>query len=342
MTLNQLTIKYTKLALKGSSIKKDTPEQITANCPMCGDRKHRFSVSAVKDDVGVAGCFNAGCSLENGLPFPAFLKMQDESLFQQYRKEKFNSDLGIIGKDKSGNPSNPSNLNHLLDIAKGKKKKIEPILGNIKLPEIFGCLEKLTDVPEAVKYIENRSIPEELYQHWYFSKEKFIKVLDKTYFVENYIFIPIIQRNKLKGFYTRSIEEKRFSTILFPSADKYWSSEPDVQGEDFYIFEGIFDALSSGLQNTIAMLSADLPDELLEDLVNPVFIFDNDKTGKKKALEIVEKGYRVFIWPEEWESYKDMNEMLTSGTLKELIAKNIKDNIYSGFQAKIKLSLRKL
>jgi hypothetical protein len=346
MTLNQLTIKYTKLALQGSSIKKDTPEQITANCPMCGDRKHRFSVSAVKDDIGVAGCFNAGCSLENGLPFPAFLKMHDENLYQQYRKEKFNADLGIISK----NGSTGGNLNYLLDIAKNKESKEpnepkepkEPILGNIKLPEIFGCLKKLPDVPEAVKYIENRCIEKDIYQNWYFSEEKFIKVLDKTYFVQNYVFIPIIQRNKLKGFYTRSIEEKRFSTILFPSADKYWSSEPDVQGKDFYIFEGIFDALSSGLPKTIAMLSADLSQDLLDDLDDPVFIFDNDKTGKKKALEIVEKGYRVFIWPEEWESYKDMNEILTSGTLKELIAKNIKDNIHRGFQAKIKISLRNL
>jgi hypothetical protein len=90
------------------------------------------------------------------------------------------------------------------------------------------------------------------------------------------------------------------------------------------------------------MLSADLPDEILEDLVDPVFVFDNDKTGKKKALEMVEKGYKIFIWPEEWESYKDMNEILTSGTPKELIAKNIKNNIYSGFQAKINISLKNL
>ena len=336
MTLNQLTIKYTKLVLNGSSIKKDTTEQITANCPICGDRKHRFSVSAVKDDIGVAGCFNAGCSLENGLPFPAFLKMINESMYQQYRKEKFNSDLGITTKDK------PGNLNHLLNIAKKEPKKEEPILGNIKLPEIFGCLKKITDVPEAVKYIENRSITEELYQHWYFSEEKFIKVLDKTYFVENYIFIPIIQRNKLKGFYTRSIKEKRFSTILFPSADKYWSSEPDVEGEDFYIFEGIFDALSSGLEKVISMLGADLTDEILEDLNDPVFVFDNDKTGRKKSLSCVEKGYKVFVWPNEWESFKDMNEIKCLGVSEEEIKNTILNNIQGGFEAKIKLNLRKL
>jgi hypothetical protein len=342
MNLSPLTIKYAKLALKGSSIKKDSSTQITANCPMCGDKKHRFSISAVKDEIGVVGCFNAGCSLENGLPFQAFLKMHNESLYNQYRKEKFNQDLGIVKTEE--------NLNDLLSIAKDakgskstkKEPEKEPILGNIKLPEIFGCLRKIEDIPEAVKYIEKRCIAKDVYCNWYFSTEKFIKVLDKNYFVLNYIFIPIIQRNKLKGFYTRSIEEKRFCTILFPSADKYWSSIPDVKGKDFYIFVGIFDALSSGLQNTIAMLSADLSDDVLEDLDNPVFVFDNDKTGRKKSLSCVEKGYNVFIWPDEWESFKDMNEILCSGVSKEEIKDTILNNTESGLEATIKLNLKRL
>jgi hypothetical protein len=367
MILNQLTVKYAKLALQGSSIKKDSPEQITANCPMCGDKKHRFSVSAVKDDVGVVGCFNAGCILENGMPFPAFLKMHDENLYNQYRKEKFDSNLGVLKTDKK-----PVDLNHLLKIAqiarmaKEKSKKIlnlqkpqevkkpkRGILGNINLPEVFGNLEKLPDIPEAVQYLEKRKIPEEIYKHYFFSKDKFIKVLDKTYFVENYIFIPIIQENKLKGFYTRSINEKRFSTILFPNADKYWCSDFKIQqGVRYYIFEGIFDAISSGLDRTIAMLTADLSDEVLEELENPspVFVFDNDKTGVKKAIRILQKGYEVFVWPNEWSEFKDINEVLQKHIeifkdiedTQKYIKQVIENNIKSGINAEVMLKMKNL
>jgi hypothetical protein len=90
------------------------------------------------------------------------------------------------------------------------------------------------------------------------------------------------------------------------------------------------------------MLSADLSEDILEDLDDPVFVFDNDKTGKKKSLLKIDEGYRVFLWAEEWDSYKDMNELLCDGYLKNDIAKNIKNNIQCGFQAKINLSLKKL
>jgi hypothetical protein len=37
-----------------------------------------------------------------------------------------------------------------------------------------------------------------------------------------------------------------------------------------------------------------------------------------------------------------MNEILCDGNSKEYISENIKNNIYSGFQAKIKISLKNL
>jgi hypothetical protein len=332
MVLSQLSRKYANLVL--GKPKKESSNQMTWNCPLCGDKRGRGNLGAVKDEIGVYRCFNAGCVAEQGLPFPALLKMLDESLYQQYRKEKFNEDLGII------KPEN--NLNNLLEIAKNKKVETPKPVFNIKLPEVFGNLVKLMDVKEAVKYIENRCVSEEVYKNWYFSKEKFLKVLDKNYFVENFIFIPIIQNDKLKGFYTRSIEEKRFSTILFPNAEKYWSSTPSLSKEKYYIFEGIFDALSSGFDNVIAMLSSDLSEEVLENLIDPVFVFDNDKTGRKKSLSIVEKGYEVFVWPDKWDSFKDMNEVLCSGISKETIKETILSNIEGGFSAKVKLNLKKL
>ena len=144
----------------------------------------------------------------------------------------------------------------------------------------------------------------------------------------------------MAGFYTRSIEEKRFSTILFPNKEKYWCSDREICEDRYFIFEGIFDALSSGLDKVIAMLSADLSSEVLCNLNDPVFVLDNDETGRMKALKYVQEGYKVFIWPDDIYE-KDMNEVLKSKDREE-IRQMILDNIYSGFEAQIKLKMKRV
>lgn len=332
MVLDELSKKYFKLAVKNK--KSESPNRIVCNCVMCGDKKNRLSLSAVDDDVGVCRCFNAGCTLnDQALPLPMFLKLIDNSLYERYRREKFNK---ILGKEKD--------LNSLLgNKTKEKNKKIIkksfPISSE-KIMEIFSGLERLESIESAVKYVENRGISKEIYENWYFSPNKFIKIFDKSYYVEDFIFIPIIQNNKLSGFYTRSIREKRFSTILFPNKEKFWSSDFILNKENqYYIFEGIFDALSTGLEHIIAMLSADLSNEILEEVKNPIFVLDNDETGVLKSLRYVESGYSVFVWPNDIYE-KDMNELLRRKSRKD-IKSMIEDNIFSGMDAQIRLKIKK-
>ena len=338
MVLDELSKRYFKLATKNK--KSESPSRITCNCVVCGDKKNRLSLSAVNDEVGVCRCFNAGCTLnDNALPLPAFLKLVDNTLYERYRREKFNRTLG---KDAGLNnllKEEKSNLNNLLEGNPKKEKQKEKQL-DIDIPSIFQGLIKLTDSQRAVEYVKGRGISEDIYKNWYFSREKFINILDKNYFVLNSIFIPIIQNNKLSGFYTRGIEEKRFSTILFPNKEKYWSNDFRLGSEQYYIFEGIFDALSSGLDHVIAMLSADLSDDVLFDLIDPVFVLDNDETGKLKALKYVQEGFKVFIWPNDIYE-KDMNELLRRMP-REDIRNMIEGNIFKGFDAQIKLKMKRI
>jgi len=333
MVLDELSRKYFKLAIRDK--KSESPSRVVANCILCGDKKHRLSLSAVNDETGVCRCFNAGCQLnDQALPLPAFLKVVDSTLYERYRREKFNRNLGKT-----------TDLNGLLDTPKVTQeepkeiKKPEKEL-NINIPEIFQGLVSILESPEAISYVEGRGVSKDIYRNWYFSYQKFINILDKPYFVLNSIFIPIIQKDKLSGFYTRSIEEKRFSTILFPNKEKYWSSSFKLDDEQYYIFEGIFDALSSGLDNVIAMLSADLSEEVLEVLNSPIFVLDNDATGVQKSIKYVNDGYRVFIWPDNIYE-KDMNELLKRMN-KDSIRQMITSNIFSGLDATIKLKMKRL
>lgn len=87
------------------------------------------------------------------------------------------------------------------------------------------------------------------------------------------------------------------------------------------------------------MLSADLSTEVLERINNPIFILDNDETGRKKSLDYIKRGYRVFIWPDNIFE-KDMNELLkriSKNEIKELIL----NNIFSGLEAELKIKMKR-
>lgn len=332
-----IDVKYFKLAV--GTVRKETPSDISLDCPLCNDTKSRLHMYQKSDmDMPLVRCFNAGCELEEHQGLVKFLNITAPHLTESYKKERFHKNIS----DLSNAPNRT--LNDII-LGVNRKLKVEPIIEekttpkNIsinKLPKLFTDMLLLAkDVPEAVKYIESRNL--RVHDDWLFSKEKFIKIFDKSYFVENFIFIPLWQNNKLKGFYTRCINEKRFSTIIFPGGEKYWISENFDVSTTCWIFEGILDALSSGLENTVAMLSADLPSDFLEELADPIFCLDNDETGIKKALKYNSLGHKTFIWPSDT-LQKDMNSMLGVQTIND--NKNlIENNIFNGLNAKVKLNI---
>ena len=346
MVLSQISKKYFKLAV--GTIKREGPNRLVCNCPLCGDTKSRLSITAVQDEDGVCGCFNAGCELsDQQLPLMSALELLAPNLVDQYKRERFSTYI-----DKLKDLDKPS-LNEILAEAKRKKEalkntdkiseKIPEVLPKIdtsklKVPDIFKeGLMNFKSSKRAMDYIQGRGLEPD--DDWLFSEGKFVKFFEQAYYVESFFFIPLWQNGKFSGFYTRSITEKRFSTIIFPKREKYFA----VKGLDYnkpcYIFEGILDGMSSGLDNYAAMLSADLPAEFLDELSEPIFCFDNDATGVSKALKYNKEGYKTFVWPDM--PNKDLNEILQKGGTKEQNSNMITSNIYQGIQGQIRLNLSK-
>lgn len=344
--IDPVDLKYFKLVV--GRLKKETPHDCATNCISCGDKKSRLHLYKNEGmDQALVHCYNAGCVFdEQQMGMVNFLKETNPSLLPQYKKERFKGNIEKITQDES------RSLNDILaqvtsktegpkEIPK-KEERCEPAEtpkktgANPPLPKLFtDMMPYAKDCKEAVDYINGRKL--EVADNWLFSRERFIKIFDKDYFVEDFLMIPLFQNGKLRGFYTRSINEKRFSTIVFPKGEKYWASDSFNPDETVYIFEGIMDALSSGLDNTVAMLSADLPQELLEELKDPVFCLDNDETGVKKALKYNKLGYKTFVWPEGLS--KDLNEILKEGGTKEENKKMLLDNIFQGVPAVVRLNL---
>jgi len=351
MAIDIVDIKYFKLAV--GQLKKQGINDLSLDCPLCDDTKNRLHLYQNDGmDQALAHCYNAGCDLsEQQMGMVNFLKLVKPQLVPQYKRERFTDIMGKIKED-----TKLPSLNDILANAKKKSQKeipeievatevkaeitleVKPEKKELKIPDIFKAgLIPFNKSIQAMNYIKNRGLEPE--DDWLFSEGKFVEFFGKAYYVQDFFLMPLFYNNKFQGFYTRSIYEKRFSTIIFPKKEKIWCSNLFNSEDETIICEGIFDALSTGFNSSIAMLSADINEEILNDLKNPIFAFDNDKTGKFKSLKYVDLGYKVFIWPLEWDKYKDFNEILMGGTPQKIIKAIISKYIYKGIEAKIKLSM---
>ena len=104
--------------------------------------------------------------------------------------------------------------------------------------------------------------------------------------------------------------------------------------KDIILVEGPIDSLF--LENSIAMAGSDvnvsgLPKEKL------IYCFDNEPRNKEivnKMEKVIDNGYRICIWNDNLPG-KDINDLVMAGLDPEKI---IRDNIYDGLTAKLKMT----
>lgn len=294
-------------------IGQENENDINARCPVCGDSKNKNKKRLhlyKSGDVTLVHCFNGDCTVHNNMY--NFLKLYFPDYLKDYKREKFQ--FSLLNKPEPIEISNQLNLTE-----------------ELKLIDINLFTEPLND--ECIDYLLSRNInprPE-----FRFCNND-VKINDKFYKLKNKIIIPFEYNNTLShGFYSRDIKQKEFITFSPNLGYKVWNWFRINKKEPVYIFEGIFDALSSGKKNIIACCSADLHPDRLKELSNPIFCFDNDVTGHKKMLELCQKYPNAkFIDYKDFE-FKDLNEALQKGKLDFN-----KFNFLSGFRASLELRKR--
>lgn len=331
MALSRIDIKYFKMAVGTERLGKETDHDIAARCPVCGDshisknkkRLHLYS----KNGVTNVNCFNGDCPAQNRSVY-SFLRDFFPSLIDHYKRENFTHTMEKL--------SESDNVFQNLSASKKPKPTNEnPVVTHDLTP----YLKDISEVPEALEYLEGRGIhyDPEKFGKWYFGTQN-LQIGETFYRIAGAIVIPMYYGDKMYGFYSRSIKDKIFYTYN-PEANigyKLWNWFNVDKTKPVYIYEAIFDAISGGLDNSIALLGAKMPQDRLEELDQPVFVLDNDRTGKMNAIHYAEQGHQVYVQPDGYE--KDMNANLQNGVnTRDLIL----NNIYSSISAitRIKFTL---
>ena len=214
--------------------------------------------------------------------------------------------------------------------------------------EVFGLPNEFIPASEsddATRYLQGRNLDPSLY----FYSTDWLNFNGKNMPLKNCIIIPlwVLQDdNVLYGFQARSIESKFFYTYIPEenSGFKVWNWFGIDKTKPTFIFESAFDAESSGLplDRVCAALGADLNDERIAELSQPIFCFDNqrvDETSRRKTVQLLKKGYKCFVW-DKTINCKDTNDAIRSEYTKNEMAKYILSHLETGMTGIIKAKLK--
>ena len=174
----------------------------------------------------------------------------------------------------------------------------------------------------------------------------------KDYVHKNRICIPFYDEdNQIRFYQTRTIcNEDKLTKPKYLSklnADKrlYGIQNIDTNIDELFLFEGPIDSMfiKNGL-GVGGLTLTELQQGILKKfaLYEKIWVLDNqiiDKAAKIKTLDLIEAGERVFIWPEKFKEFKDLNDLCVRYKLDQISPKFILENTYKGIEANTRLKL---
>jgi len=329
-------LKYLKLISSQLPLFKQKSDKLyNCRCVICGDsskkkNRARGYFYSVKNDLFYK-CHNCDASMH----FGTFLKQFNAMQYNHYALERYGQGL-------------PKNKPH--QKIEDTFKMAEPVFEKKEERLIDKILDRVDTLPKdhvAVKFCEKRQIPLEKYNNLYFIDNiKKIhqlseKYKDKVKTEEPRLVLPFYNKEGfMTGVTCRALgnESLRYLTIKTKEEEILAFNIDKVdESKDIYVVEGPIDSLF--LPNAIAvagtafvkMESLQLPKEKV------VAILDNQPRNKdvcKIYDKIIEKNYRIVIWPQSLQE-KDINDIVLAGKVPLNI---IKKNTYQGLEARIKFT----
>lgn len=290
------------------------------SCPLCNEgsspwkRRGYLLIAGSRHDHNTYICHNC---YPDGMSLKSFLRQADPDVYKKYLRVERTESLDRARKGQfAGHTKRAGGIN--TDVA--------------AVPQYLFRLSKQSfmparDVPEAVEYCRSRLISERTIDRLYYSKDLKNWQGERWPYSDMLIFPFWYDRERVYGFQGRSIKEKVFRTFSTNDSFKVYNAFSVDPQKDVYVFESIIDSMT--VRNAIAMAGADLSPTVQRMFKKKVYVFDNDRTGIEKSIKYLEKGDRVFVWPNSV-TKKDFNELLTCGATEEELQRFLTMNIKSG------------
>ena len=306
--------------------KKKSDYSWNFRCPYCGDSqksrtKARGYVFRKKNDLFFK-CHNCGV----GATLGNLIKHVDSKTYKDYIFERYRSGV------KTNNPEPEFKF----DAPVFRKK------------DIFKGLSSISELSEdhpARKIVEARQLPKDRLSDLYLCESffKFTNTLIKNKFpsVEGdhpRLLIPFRdEKGDIFAYQGRAfgVEIPKYITIKLDDGEKVFGLDRLNKNKTVYVVEGPIDSMF--LDNAVATADADLTKAEFDD---SILVFDNEPRNKEICRRIdkaINAGRRVCLWPES-NPFKDINEMILGGYTQENITTQIKQNIFSGLEAKARFA----
>lgn len=277
-------------------------------------------------------CHN--CSATMGIP--KFIKMIDETVYQEYMFEKL--------KD--------SKTKEQLDLESFVEKLKPPVYMRSGILKGLKKVSQLNHDHPIKKFVVARKIPNE-YHAKLFACPNFMHFVndhipnkfpaESLVKDETRLLIPFLDANKsVHAFQGRSLrgssQVKYITIVLRPDVPKLYGLDTLDSSKRIYVVEGPFDSMF--IPNSVATAGGDLVSAISTlNKSNVVIVYDNEPRSKetyKKLDKAIMNGYSVCIWPENLE-HKDINDMVLAGLTSDFIKYIIDQNTYKDLAAKLAL-----
>lgn len=289
-----------------------------AGCPVCregkswGKKKRLFYYPSTNTFY----CFNCGHSWNALNWITEVCKLSREEIYSEIIQNK--SDFDITDKieykksDKKILPDLPYDSINLFD----------------KIQRNF--YEDNFYFEKAIEYIEKRKLDSAVNK----SPNLYISLTDIIH--KNRVCIPFQDRNgKIVFYQTRCLDDSipRYLGKLKSDKTLFGIDRVDENIDYIFIFEGPIDAMF--VKNGVGAAGLNLTKTQITQLAEfpfhkKIWVLDNpkyDQTANQKTLEMLNKGYTIFNWPESMD-YKDFNDMAVKENLTEIDYNLILENLY--------------
>lgn len=324
------------VSLKLPNFKRKGSTLYNFRCPLCGDSQINTKKSRAyiyeKEGKMMFHCHNCNETLSAS----NFLKRIDPTVYSEYIYEK------------------------LLDSKTEEQKDFETFVDKMKKPKFLqsGPLKGLKKVSQLSlnhpikKFVDSRKIPTPYHAKLFccpnfmnYANQIIPNKFDEKSLMhdETRLLIPFFDVNKnLHAFQGRSLNNskvKYITIIINDDVPKVYGLDTTDFEKEVVVLEGPIDSMF--IPNSIATAGGDLVSSVGSfPKDNLTIVYDNEPRNKdtvKKIDKAINYGYKVCIWPENFE-HKDVNDMILSGLTPEFISYIIKQNTYRDLSAKLALT----